>query len=65
MLEDGQPLMFETTYDQGERDHWIRGRASRESLTQTLGSADSRVVAVLTDYAGNSAEAVLREGVGG
>ena len=65
VLEDGQPLMFETTYDQGERDHWIRGRASRESLTQTLGSADSRVVAVLTDYAGNSAEAVLREGVGG
>ena len=62
VLEDDRPLMFGTTYDQGERDHWIRGRASRESLTLTLDSADSRVVAVLTDYAGNSAQTVLREG---
>ena len=65
VLEDDRPLKFETTYSQGERDHWIRGRASRESLTQTLASADSRVVVTLTDYTGNSAETVLREGADG
>lgn len=60
--EDGEPLMFETTYSQGERDHWIRGRADRGSLVQELASADSRVVAELADYAGNRVETVLREG---
>src|SRR5690625_859663 len=65
VLEDDEPLRFDTTYDQGERDHWIRGRADRGSLTQTLASSNSRVEAVLTDYAGNSATTVLREGEGG
>ncbi|MGY5764272.1 endo-beta-N-acetylglucosaminidase [Brachybacterium sp. DNPG3] len=62
ILEDDEPLPFATTYSQGERDHWTCGRATRASLSKTLASAESRVVAVLTDYAGNSVETVLREG---
>ena len=64
VLEDDEPLLFDTTYDQGEREQWIRGRTTRSSLEQTLSSSSSRVVAVLADYAGNKAETVLREGTG-
>lgn len=62
VLEDGQALAFDTTYSQGEKDHWIRGRALRTSLVKTLSSTDSRVVVRLSDYAGNTVETVLREG---
>src|SRR5699024_1712263 len=50
VLEDDEPLLFDTTYDQGEREQWIRGRTTRSSLEQTLSSSSSRVVAVLADY---------------
>ena len=62
VLEDGAPLQFDTTYSQGLRDEWIRGRATRQSLVQELASTSSRVVARLEDYAGNTVETVLREG---
>lgn len=62
ILEDGEPLAFDTTYSQGERDHVIRGRTTRAAMSPTLTAADSRVVAVLEDYAGNRVETVLREG---
>ena len=62
ILEDDVPLQFDTTYSQGLRDEWIRGRATRQSLTQELASTSSHVVARLTDYAGNTVETVLRHG---
>ncbi len=64
VLEDGEPLLFDTTYSQGERPEMVRGRTTRPSLVQTLSRTDSEVVAVLTDYAGNEATTVLREGAG-
>src|SRR5699024_12877791 len=64
VLDDDEPLLFDTTYDQGGREQWLRGRTTRSSLEQTLSSSSSRVVAVLADYAGNKAETVLREGTG-
>lgn len=62
VLEDGEPLMFDTTYSQGERPEMIRGRTDLGSLTQELSSSESEVVAIIRDYAGNEAETVLREG---
>src|SRR5699024_3511879 len=64
VLEDDEPLLFDTTYDQGEREQWIRGRTTRSSLEPTLSSYSSRVVAVLAEHAGNKAETVLRERTG-
>lgn len=62
ILEDGEPLTFETTYSQGTRDQMIRGRVMRSSLHQPLKGSDTEVVAILQDYSGNTARTVLREG---
>lgn len=62
VYEDGEPVSFDTTYDQGERPQMIRGRTTLEALSVTLAHSDSRVVAELEDYAGNTARTVLRSG---
>ncbi|MFF1359647.1 endo-beta-N-acetylglucosaminidase [Streptomyces sp. NPDC058297] len=61
VYENDKPIPFDTTYSQGERDRVIRGRTTLEALSVTLTSANSKVTAVLEDYAGNQAETVLRE----
>jgi endo-beta-N-acetylglucosaminidase D len=62
VYENGEPIPFDTTYSQGERDRMIRGRTTLEALSVTLSSADSKVTAEIEDYAGNRAETTLREG---
>ncbi|GAA2120579.1 endo-beta-N-acetylglucosaminidase [Streptomyces synnematoformans] len=64
VYENGEPIPFDTTYSQGERDRMIRGRTTLDALSVTLSAADSTVTAVIEDYAGNRAETVLREGAG-
>src|SRR5699024_2496568 len=64
VLEDDEPLLFDTSYDQGEREQWIRGWTIRYALELTVSPSSSRVVARLADYSGNKAETVLQDGRG-
>ncbi|MCK0470151.1 endo-beta-N-acetylglucosaminidase [Halalkalibacter sp. APA_J-10(15)] len=60
VYEDGEPLSFLTTYNQGERPYIIRGRTHLNELTFATQSLNSKLEFVIQDYSGNRASTIVR-----